>query len=172
MYLFWNRSKISDSYRFLSLKSYIIHYKVGGKMETKKISTYNFIHLFCAINVSQNEYEFNRNDLLKFIINSKQEKKYDSIIGNIIFKKASHYLYSDQFDEAIVKLKRNGILWEKSTNDEFRLQISPDISKTIIDEYKNYLSEIICFINEYNNFIDKINNYDNIKTKSYKSTGL
>lgn len=120
----------------------------------KKFSAYDFMCLFCAVCASQKQYKFNRDNLLDFIIKCKNEGKYMNLLNDIKFKNDGMFNYSNNYDEAIMKLKWCGMLWTKSPEKDTSVQISEDT------DYIELIYNRIKYIGEFSGFFGQYKNYE------------
>ena len=116
-------------------------------------SAYDFVSLFSVLCATQNEYSFSRDNLIVFINFCKIHSKYDKLLGDINLKSNGIFYYSEEFDEAIAKLKWGKILYTVSPEQDSNVYIFENIpTEEIIKPRVNYLEEVSNFISEYKNF--------------------
>lgn len=129
------------------------HSKYMERFYNPEVSTYDFLSLFSAFYASQNEFSFDRDHLIHFMHFCKSNSKYKNLLTDINIKSNGISYYSEEFDEAIGKLKWGRILYTISPEQDARIFIFKDIpTKELIEPRKQYLEELNCFIEEYQNF--------------------
>lgn len=132
------------------------HNKYMERFYNPEVSAYDFLSLFSAIYALQNEFSFNRDNLINFIHFCKSNSKYKNLLTDINIKSNGISYYSEEFDEAIGKLKWGRILYTISPEQDARIFIFKDIpTKELIEPRKQYLEELNCFIVEYKEFKKK-----------------
>lgn len=118
-------------------------------------STYDFIFLFSAMSILEEQNCFNKGHLIAFIRICKSENKYRNILNDINFKNNGLFDYSEDINEAIAKLKWVKILYTIFPETDATVYIHDDIpTEDILRKRKDYIEEITTFINEYKTFLE------------------
>lgn len=135
------------------------HNKYIERFHNPDFTAYDFLFLFSSIYTSLGEYSFEKDSLIKFIRYCKDNPMFANLLSDINFKNNGISYYSDEFEEAIGKLKFGGILYTISTEKDSTIYIHKDIPfLEIIESKKDYVENLNNFINEYKNFKnDKVN---------------
>lgn len=125
-------------------------------------SPYDFLSLFSALYASEKDYSFSRDELIAFIDICKKSGKYSDLVGDIQLKSNGIYSYSEDLDEAVVKLKWAKILYTVSPERDSRIYIFEDIPFTELMRGKDD------FINQMTDFIGRFKEYEMRKDKGYQ----
>lgn len=129
----------------------------------EKITAYDFLMIFSAVNVLENNYFFSRDDLLAYIKNCKNKNKYNELLEAIIIKSNGIFCYSENFEDSIFQLKLAGILYTISPEKDSTIYINENIQIwDIINPRIDYLNETIKFNYTYNKTLKQENNYKKI----------
>lgn len=129
------------------------HSKYIERFYNPEVTTYDLLTLFSTLFVSQKEYSFDRENLLNFIASCKKNSKFVRILSDVNLKSNGIFYYSEEFDEAISKLKWGRILYTVSPEQDSTISIFDDIPITeLISPRMSYVDEVICFIEEYKEF--------------------
>ncbi len=125
-------------------------------------SPYDFLSLFSALYVQQEEYFFDRDKLVEFIASCKRDDKYNNLLDDIHLKNNGIHSYSEDFDEAVAKLKWAHILYT----------VSPEVDSTIYifedTPFIEMMKTKTNFIDEMTNFIVEFKEYEIRKVKEYQ----
>lgn len=125
-------------------------------------SPYDFLSLFSALYASQKDYSFSRDNLVEFIAVCKKNNKYSNLVGDIHLRNNGIHSYSEEFDEAVAKLKWGSILYT----------ISPERDSTIcVFENTPFAKTMIGkddFADEMTDFIGEFKEYEMKKDKEYQ----
>lgn len=129
------------------------HNKYIERFYNSEFTAYDFLSLFSALYAMQKEYSFDRNNLIDFINFCKESLKFPNLLNDINLKSNGISSYSEEFDEAIGKLKWGRILYTVSPEQDSTISIFEDIPiSELIEPRRNYLEEATCFVKEYNEF--------------------
>lgn len=135
------------------------HNKYIERFDNPDFTAYDFLSLFSALNALQKEYSFDRDSLINFINFCKKGLKFSNLLNDIHLKSNGISYYSEEFDEAIGKLKWGNILYTISPERDSTICIFEDIpTSKLIEPRRNYLEEATCFVEEYNAFKKNANN--------------
>lgn len=130
------------------------HNKYIERFYNPEFTTYDLLTLFSALSVSQKEYSFDRDNLISFIAYCKKNSKFARILSDVNLKNNGVFYYSEEFDEAIGKLKWGRILYTISPEQDSTICIFEDIPiSELINTRMSYVDETICFIDEYKEFV-------------------
>ncbi len=129
------------------------HSKYIKRFYNSEFTTYNLLTLFSALSAFQKEYSFDRDNLISFIASCKKNTKFTRILSDVNLKSNGIFYYSEEFDEAIAKLKCGRILYTVSPEQDSTICIFDDIPiSELIRPRTNYVDETTCFIEEYKEF--------------------
>jgi len=130
--------------------------KYLDKFYNPDITPYDFLSLFSSVLASQNEYSFVRDSLIEFINHCKKNSLYNNLLKDINLKTNGVTFYSEEFDEAISKLKWARILYTVSPEQDSTIWIFNNIPiPELIKHKESFLGEVKQFINEYKQFSNK-----------------
>lgn len=128
-----------------------------------KFSPYDFMCLFGALNASLKKYSFSRDKLIEFIKLCKDTNQFNMLLEDINIKSNGVFYFSEELDEAIVKLKNGGIFYTVSPEKDSTMMIFENIPiDELSDKRKDYTPTMSNFLSSYNDF--EINDI-NIKEK-------
>lgn len=126
------------------------------KFYDDKFTTYDFLTLFCALNVIKQNYSFNRDNLLLFIINCKENHEFDILLHSIKLKNNGIYKYSLELEEGISQLKVRGILHTIFPENNSSIYINNNLSvESLIKPRIDYLDDMVDFITKYSKWEEK-----------------
>jgi len=129
------------------------HSKYIEKFYNPEFTAYDLLTLFSALFASKKEYSFDRNNLVSFIASCKKNSKFSRILSDVNLKSNGIFYYSEEFDEAIGKLKWGRILYTVSPEQDSTICIFDDIPiSELISPRMIYVDETTCFIEEYKEF--------------------
>lgn len=118
-------------------------------------SAYDFIFLFSAMSILEEQNCFNKDNLISFILVCKGENKFEKLLNDINLKSNGLFYYSEEINEAIAKLKWVKILYTISPETDATVYILDDIpTEDILRKRKDYIEEITNFISEYKIFLE------------------
>jgi hypothetical protein len=134
---------------------------------TKSFNSFDLISIFSLICYEHDIYSFDRDKLLQYIIDNKEESKYSRILSSIEINYGEHYDESKSLDKAIDALKYVGMLhpdYYKEDTYDYNPYINLAIDNNIrywlemgMDKkLKELYPEIIEFVDEYNSVSDNI----------------
>lgn len=119
-----------------------------------RVIPYDFMILFCANNILNQNLTFNRDYLLDFIVECKNKNEYDTLLREIKIRSNGVFLYSERLENAIFQLKIAGVLYTISPERDASIHIRNDISACdIINQKSEYLDEVAEFVNSYNIYV-------------------
>lgn len=120
----------------------------------EEFNTHDFMLLFSAIYAIKGNSSFSRDNLLNFIIENKQKEENSNLLHDIEIKSNGIFYYSNNFDEAISKLKWAGILYTISPEEiDSSIYINKGIDVSgIIKSRIDYLNDIINFVSIYEQY--------------------
>ena len=120
------------------------------------------LEVFIAIYASLGDYSFNRDRLINFINYCKNNSMFTNILEDITLKTNGVSFYSENFEEAITRLKFSGVLYTISPEQDGTIYINKNFSITdLLKNKTNYIDDVTNFINEYKKF-EKENNTSRI----------
>lgn len=133
--------------------------KYIDKFYSPNFTAYDFLTLLSSLYASNKEYSFDRDILVKFIGYCKSNSKFIDLLNNINLKSNGVSYYSEEFDEAITKLKWARILYTISPESDSIIYIFKNIPiADLVNSRQRYIDEMINFIDEYKTFIIKTTN--------------
>lgn len=116
-------------------------------------TAYEFLTAFSAIYASLGDYSFNRNAMIDFINHCKNNSLFTKILEDISLKSNGVSYYSENYEEAITRLRYGGILYTISPEHDSTVYIDEKLSITdLLKDKKKYIDDVTNFINEYKNF--------------------
>ncbi len=140
------------------------HIKYYERFYNPEFTAYDLLTLFSALLASQKEYSFDRNNLIEFISFCKNNSKFSKILEEVNLKSNGISYYSEEFDEAITKLKLGKILYTISPEQDSTICIFEDIPISELTNPKMaYVEETTSFIEEYKDFEKNYKNETHIK---------
>lgn len=118
-----------------------------------EFSSYDFMSLFCAIYGSEQSDWFDRDVLLAFIQSCKKNGKYENLLNELQLKNNGVFCYSEDFEEAITKLKFGGILYTISPEQDAGIYIKKDVPfDKLINPREKYEDEMREFIGNFDTY--------------------
>jgi len=144
---------------------------VVQEFKEPEFSSYDFLCLFCALNATQRNYSFNKDELIKCIKECKNNDLFTELLSDIKLKSNGIFSYSDNLDEAIAKLKWSRILYTISPEEDSTIHIFKDIPVgEFIKDRVSYFDAMISFIEEYKKreFEARSTAYQNIYEKEQR----
>ena len=130
-----------------------------SKFYEAEFSPYDFMSLFTAINASQKNYSFSRDNLIQFIANCKKENQFHRLLKDIHIKSNGVFNFSEDLDEATQKLKIGRILYTVSPEENSTIMIFEDIPMAeLIKKRIEYFDEMVNFIGDYNKHQENVIN--------------
>ena len=130
-------------------------------------SSYALVSIFSIINYEYIIPSFNRDKLLQFIIDNKEESKYSKLLSNIKIEYYEHYDWCEGLEKAIEVLKYLGIL-HPNYSQEDTYDYNPYINLAIDTNIKYWMEngtdkrlkaqypEMIEFVDDYNSVMKYI----------------
>lgn len=116
-------------------------------------SPYDFICLFSAINMSQNNFSFNRDKLIQYISFCKKNNQFDELLNDIQINNNGVFDYSNALEEAIQKLKLGRILYTISPEQNSQIYMFKNIVFTnLIENREKYKDKMELFIKKFNKY--------------------
>lgn len=120
------------------------------RFDDPKFTAFDFLSLFSAVYASEKEYSFDRDDLIEFISQCKSNSSFTEILSDINLKSNGVSYYSEEFDEAIAKLKWGGILYTISPERDSKIYIFEGIPVSqLMEGRENYIDDMEHFTCEY-----------------------
>ncbi len=124
--------------------------KYLSKFYEAEFSPYDFMSLFAAINASQRNYSFSRDNLIQFITSCKESNQFCRLLNDIHVKSNGIFNYSEDLDEAMQKLKLGKIFYTISPEKDSTIMIFEDIPMAeLIKKRIEYFDEMVSFIGSY-----------------------
>lgn len=118
-----------------------------------EVTAYDFMCLFSATCASQEKYIFDRDQLLAFIKSCKLNGQHSVLLQDINIKSNGVFDCSENYDEAIAKLKWAKILYTVSPEQDASIHIFED---TPCDEL---IKPRIQYADEMAQFVDNFHEY-------------
>ena len=122
-------------------------------------TTSDFLKMFVLICSCQNQFEFNIRSLINFIYLCKNNGRFNRILNDIKIKNNGVFVYSNELEEAISRLKFASILYTDSSLCDGVIYIFKDIKLTEFMKFRNdYFDEMNDFVREFNSSLDRQEN--------------
>lgn len=116
-----------------------------------KISCYDFLILFSATCACNDKYNFDKDELIKFITSCKKGQRYNKLLSEINVKFDGNDCHIDEFDSAIKHLIFENMVY--ISEEDNIINIQEDIPTfTILSSKKGYIEEVNNFVESYNDF--------------------
>lgn len=121
-----------------------------------QFTAYDFMILFSTISAIKDIHSFSKDNLLDYIANKKNLNKYEELLSDINLKSDDMFYSSKDLDEAISKLKTDGILYTIDTEKNSSIFICEDFDiSRIIKPRVDYITESVNFVSDYQKYETK-----------------
>jgi len=135
--------------------------KIVEKIHQNNFFADNFIRLFVAIYICEENYSFNKDMLFEYIYFCKEFRKYDELLNNISIRIYKDSFVSLELNTAIEKLVQENILTGKNIYSDSLVDINDHISSSkLIYGNKKFIEEMCKFVTDYRKYeINRISMY-------------
>lgn len=141
------------------LKENFIKGNIDNDINKSFLTSFDFMYMFSFINYKNNNFSFNRDNLIEYIVAMKKNPEFIRILWNVKVYRHEHYDLLPSLDLAISLLRYIGVLYPNYSKENPYIDLNIDENltylQTLFNEKKVQYPEMKKFVKLYNKYITK-----------------